>query len=286
MNPQVVMTSDGAGIRLFDLRSTGTDNLLMLHGLGRAGRSFSSFATMLPERFRVRAIDFRGHGQSARTSGAYRVVDYVNDAVAAVKAIAAPVILYGHSLGSLVSAAVAAQLPSMVTAVILEDPPSAGFWATLENTHYLPTFAAMQKWAGRRDLSVSELARGFGQEILKSWPDGRVMRISDVRDAVSLRFTASCLRDLDPAVMVPVLQGHWPESFQFEDVFRSVRCPALLMRGDVAKGGMLPEADADHFISLMTDGIRIDFPTAGHLLHWQVRSEVAGQAGAFLESLA
>jgi pimeloyl-ACP methyl ester carboxylesterase len=258
----------------------------MLHGLGRAGRTFSSFATMLPERFRIRAIDFRGHGQSARAFGAYRVIDYVNDAVAAVKAIGAPVVLYGHSLGSLVSAAVAAQLPSMVTTVILEDPPSAGFWATLENTNYLPTFAAMQKWAGRRDLSVSELARGFGQEILKSWPDGRVMRISDVRDAVSLRFTASCLRDLDPAVMVPVLQGHWPESFQFEEIFRSVRCPALLMRGDVAKGGMLPEADADHFISLMTDGIRIDFPTAGHLLHWQVRSETAGQVSAFLETVS
>lgn len=285
MNPQVVMTSDGAGIRLFDLRSTGTDNLLMLHGLGRAGRSFSSFATMLPEQFRVRAIDFRGHGQSARTSGAYRVVDYVNDAVAAVKAIGAPVVLYGHSLGSLVSAAVAAQLPSMVAAVILEDPPSAGFWATLENTNYLPTFAAMQKWAGRKDLSVGELAKGFGQEVLKSWPDGRVMRIRDVRDAVSLRFTASCLRDLDPAVMVPVLEGHWPESFQFEDIFAAVRCPALLMRGDVAKGGMLPENDADHFISLMKDGVRIDFPNAGHLLHWQVRSEVAGQVGAFLETL-
>jgi hypothetical protein len=35
----------------------------------------------------------------------------------------------------------------------------------------------------------------------------------------------------------------------------------------------------------MLDCLRIDFPTAGHLLHWQVRSDVAGHVGTFLESL-
>jgi len=285
MNPQVITTADGVGIRMFDLRTTGTDNLLMLHGVGRAGRTFSSFAMMLPQRFHVRTLDFRGHGASGRANRAYRIVDYVRDATAAIDALGEPVILYGHSLGSLVSAAAASLRPQLVRAVILEDPPSAAFWASLKETQYYPTFKAMRRWAGRSDLSVPEITASFGNEVVKSWSDGRVMRIRDVRDAVSLRFSAACCRQLDPAVMATILAGRWMQDFRYEDAFGSVRCPALLMRGDVSRGGMLLEEDAASLAALLHDPVRLDFPTAGHLLHWQVRSELAGLAGAFLESL-
>ena len=279
-----VTTLDGVQIHLTDLKPGGPDELLMLHGVGRAGRTFSSFATMLPANFRVRAIDFRGHGKSARAGGRYRVVDYVQDAVAAVDTIGVPLVLYGHSLGSLVAAAVASERPKLVRAVVLEDPPSAGFWDNLSSTNYHPTFVAMRQLAGRK-LPVAELARLCGQSELKKYPDGRILRIVDVRDAVSIRFTASCLRDMDPDVMDTILEGRWPEGFDLESVLRAVVCPTLLMRGDVAMGGMLPTVDADWLMSLLADGIRIDFPTAGHLLHWQMRSEAALHTSAFLESL-
>ena len=279
-----VTTLDGVQIHLSDLRPGGADELLMLHGVGRAGRTFSSFATMLPANYRVRAIDFRGHGKSERAGGRYRVVDYVLDAVAAVDAIGVPLVLYGHSLGSLVAAAVASKRPNLVRAVVLEDPPSAGFWDNLSTTHYHPTFVAMRQLAVRR-LPVAELAKLFGESELKRYPDGRILRIADVRDAVSIRFTASCLRDLDPEVMDSILEGRWPEGFDLEAVLGGVVCPTLLMRGDVAKGGMLPEPDAEWLMSQLADGIRIDFPTAGHLLHWQMRSEAALNTSAFLETL-
>jgi pimeloyl-ACP methyl ester carboxylesterase len=285
MNPQVITTADGVGVRMFDLRTSGTDNLLMLHGVGRAGRTFSSFAMMLPERFRIRTLDFRGHGASGRAFEAYRIVDYVRDATAAIDAIGKPVVLYGHSLGSLVSAAAASLRPQLVRAVVLEDPPSSAFWAGLKETQYYPTFKAMRRWAGRSDLSIPEITASFGNEVVKSWPDGRVMRIRDVRDAVSLRFSATCARDMDPAVMDCILHDQWQIGYDYHAVFSAIRCPALLMRGDTAKGGMLPEEDAVTLSQLMSDSVRIDFPTAGHLLHWQVRSELAGQVSAFLETL-
>lgn len=268
-----------------DLKFGGTDELLMLHGVARASRTFSSFITMFPQRFRIRAIDFRGHGKSGRAGDRYRVVDYLQDAIAAVEAIGKPVIVYGHSLGALVAAAVAAERPKLVSAVILEDPPSPGYWNQLESTHYLPTFQAMYHWAGRTDVSVSEVARGFGSEKLKTFSDGRILRVSDVRDGVALRFTASCLRDMDPEVMGSILGGRWPDKFHIDEVFAGIQSPVLLLRGDVAHGGMLPESDAEALLSLLKEGIRIDFPTAGHLLHWQARSEAAMHTSAFLESL-
>jgi pimeloyl-ACP methyl ester carboxylesterase len=280
-----VTTADGVAIHVFDLRSGGEQNLLMLHGVGRAGRTFSSFATMLPNRFRVQALDFRGHGKSERAGDRYRIVDYVKDAIATIEAIGRPVVLYGHSLGALVATATAGHRPHLVSAVVLEDPPSPNYWHQLQTTNYYPTFQAMNRWAGRPGASVADIACGFGDEVLKTFSDGRVLRIRDVRDQVSVRFTARCLVDLDPAVMANILNGRWPEQFELEQLFRAIQCPVLVMRGDVTKGGMLPEPDAVALMELLQDGLRLDFPNAGHLLHWQVRSEAAMQVSAFLESL-
>jgi pimeloyl-ACP methyl ester carboxylesterase len=286
MNSEHVESVDGVRIHMFDIRPGGSDTLLMLHGVGRAGRTFSSYASLFPHRFSVRTMDFRGHGQSGRAGDRYRVVDYIEDAIAAAEAIGKPFVVYGHSLGALVSIALAARRPKLVSAVVLEDPPSPGFWYQLQATNYFPTFQAMHRWAGRRDLSVAEVSTGFGNEPLKTFSDGRILKISDVRDGVSLRFTARCLMDLDSAVMEAILEGRWPEKYDIEACLRDIQCPVLILRGDVAKGGMLPDNDATHFLKLVRDGICVDFPTAGHLLHWQVRAEASMQVSAFLESLS
>lgn len=278
-----ITTSDGVRIRIHELR-TGTDNLLLLHGVGRSARTFASYATQLPSRFRIRAIDFRGHGDSGRAPDRYQVVDYVHDALAAVDAIGGRLVIHGHSLGALASMAVAASRPDAIQAVVLEDPPSTSYWQSLASTNYFPTFRAMQQLAGQQ-VSVSELARQFGQCEVKTFSDGRVLRIVDVRDPISLRFTAACLRDLDPDVMQAVLADNWPAGFDFDCLLQSIQCPVLLLRGDVAKGGMLPDDDATHIMSLLCDGVRMDFANAGHLLHWQVRSDLATNVSAFLDSL-
>jgi len=285
-NSEHVETVDGVRVHMFDLRPGGSETLLMLHGVGRAGRTFSSYATLFPNRFSIRAIDFRGHGQSGRAGDRYRVVDYVEDAIAAAEAIGKPFVVYGHSLGALVSIALAARRPKLVSAVILEDPPSPGYWHQLQTTNYFPTFQAMHRWAGRKDLSVADISAEFGNEPLKTFSDGRVLKISDVRDGVSLRFTARCLHDLDPAVMEAILEGQWPKNYDIEACLRDIQCPLLILRGDVAKGGMLPDTDAAGLLKQVKDGICVDFPTAGHLLHWQVRAEASMQASAFLESLS
>ena len=52
--------------------------------------------------------------------------DYAADALAFVEALPSPATLYGHSLGALVAASVAAALPGRVAGVVLEDPPGRG----------------------------------------------------------------------------------------------------------------------------------------------------------------
>ena len=285
MPVQKLTTGDGVSIHMFELKSGGGREMLMLHGVGRAGRTFSAFAAMLPDQLRISAIDFRGHGQSGRAGSRYHVMDYVHDAVAALEAIGYPTIVYGHSLGSLVAAAAAARMPDAVSAIILEDPPSAAYWQSLEATNYHPTFVAMRQWAGRMDLSSADIASQLRNVSMKPTADGRTVKLGDVRDAVSLRFTASCVRQLDPNVMQTILESDWQEGYDAESIFKAIRCPVLLLRGNTALGGMLPADDADRMAGQLRDCTRIDFPTAGHLLHWQMRSEASLQTAAFLESL-
>ena len=86
--------------------------------------------------------------------------------------------------------------------------------------------------------------------------------------------------------MEAILEGQWPKNYDMDAYLRDIQCPLLILRGDVAKGGMLPDTDAVGLLKQVKDGLCVDFPTAGHLLHWQVRAEASMQVSAFLESLS
>jgi hypothetical protein len=57
-----------------------------------------------------------------------------------------------------VAFAVAAKRPDAVSAIVLEDPPSAAFWKNLDATSYHPTFVAMQQLASQANLSTAGIA--------------------------------------------------------------------------------------------------------------------------------
>jgi pimeloyl-ACP methyl ester carboxylesterase len=109
--------------------------------------------------------------------------------------------------------------------------------------------------------------------------------MGDVRDPTSLRFSARCLADLDPAVLSPLLEGRWLDGYSVENILSAVRCPVLLLRADENCGGMLPGPDARTLATHWADCTRIDLAGAGHLLHWQATEEILRLTVGFLESL-
>ena len=155
--------------------------LLFLHGLSRCGRDFATFTPSVASKWQLHSLDFRGHGRSARVPGKYHVADYVRDAVAVVRTLATePVVVFGHSLGALVAAAVAATEPEGVRAVVLEDPPGASYLARFRDTPNFAQFKAQQPLAGAAH-PVSEIARALAAIELPQ-PDGRIAKLGDLRD--------------------------------------------------------------------------------------------------------
>jgi pimeloyl-ACP methyl ester carboxylesterase len=257
--------------------------LLLLHGVTRRWQDFVSFLPALTLRWQVHGLDFRGHGLSGRAEGRYHVIDYARDVSAFLRFRRhAPVVIYGHSLGALVAVAVAAQSPECVRALVLEDPPAPSLLGDIRATPFHSMFRGMRSLAGRGH-SVAEIARALA-ELRVSTASGDV-KLAELRDPTSLRFSAHCLREMDPEVLTPLLDGRWLDGYDTDAVFESITCPVLLLRADPDRGGMLHRGEAEGLARSMTDCTLMDLPGVGHLLHWMATETVLRLTVGFLESL-
>ncbi|MGW4497691.1 alpha/beta fold hydrolase [Micromonospora sp. NPDC004336] len=95
--------------------------LLALHGHYNEAAAFAPLAEALAPRWRVIALDQRGHGASDRTDS-YERDDYVADVAAFHRHLdVGPTAVLGHSLGGANAYQYAARHADRVTALIVED---------------------------------------------------------------------------------------------------------------------------------------------------------------------
>jgi pimeloyl-ACP methyl ester carboxylesterase len=259
--------------------------LLLLHGVFRAWQDFMPIIPALAARWQIDALDFRGHGKSSRREGKYRVIDYVEDAVAFLKhGCDEPTVVYGHSLGAMVALAAAAVEAGCVKAVILEDPPFETVGSRLRETVFYSQFLGMRPLAGSK-ADAADVARALGEIELTTPGTGRKSRLGDLRDAVALRFGARCLKQVDPDVFAPLIAGEWLKGYDLDGILKRVTCPVLLLQADMAAGGMLTDSDAGRLETQLADCTRIKLTGAGHLIHWMQTGTTLRLVTAFLESL-
>lgn len=108
---------------------TERPSMLLLHGITSDALSWVRVAPALADRYRVYALDMRGHGESIKPSaGAYSLRATADDAAALIEALRLeqPVVI-GHSWGGataivLASGAWSQQPAPALAQVILEDP--------------------------------------------------------------------------------------------------------------------------------------------------------------------
>jgi pimeloyl-ACP methyl ester carboxylesterase len=180
--------------------------------------------------------------------------------------IGEPVVILGHSLGAMVAAGVAAALPALVRGVVLEDPPFHSMGRRIAGTAWEAQFTGMRA-AASAGGTVEELAAALA-DIELPLPDGRTIKLGEVRDAAAIRWSAACLATLDPEVLAPVIAGHWLDGYDPESIARRIRCPCVLLQADAAAGGALAEDEARAFVAAAGNCEVERFPGSGHQLHW------------------
>lgn len=118
-----VVAVGGLRLHYVDWGSPDQPPLVMVHGLDRVARTFDHLAAHFDARYRVIALDMRGHGDSGwDPQGRYRVEDHVGDLEGLVAQLGLRgITLWGNSTGGRVVQVFAGLHPDLVSRVIVED---------------------------------------------------------------------------------------------------------------------------------------------------------------------
>jgi len=114
---------DGLNLAYQEWGSPGAPAIVMLHGFGVSGHMFDEFAERMQDRYRLLALDQRGHGDSDwAEDGNYSRDAFVADVEGFRKQLGIEkFILIGHSMGGLNSVAYTNAYPQHVRALVLVD---------------------------------------------------------------------------------------------------------------------------------------------------------------------
>jgi pimeloyl-ACP methyl ester carboxylesterase len=258
--------------------------LVLLHGVTRCWQDWQPVLPELMTQWQVFALDHRGHGGSERVNGAYCIADFAADALAFVRSHAGErVALWGHSLGAMTAAAVAARAPDLVGALVLEDPPGTSLASGFDQSRYALQFTGIRRLLDE-NLDAPALAERLAALPVQHPRDGRTVEFREIRDEASLRFSAECLVKMDQTVLDPLIAGRWMEGLDWFGGMPRIACPTLLARADPDCGGMLSEADAARITELIPHCRRVERPGLGHNLHATDSRATLALVSDFLES--
>jgi pimeloyl-ACP methyl ester carboxylesterase len=233
----------------------GGPPLVLLHGVTSRWQRFLTLIPLLTQRWHVVAADLRGHGRSGHVPGRYGLMEYAQDVIGLIRHLGdEPAVVLGHSLGAMIGIGVAAEAPSAVRALILEDPPLGAFQARpFDERPEHAGFVATRDLV-REGLTPDALAR-------------RLLAESISNDALAARMRARSLSQIDPDVLTFIIENRAIDGYDLEDRLRRIACPTLLLQGNPALGGALSAAEAAWAASLLADGVLVSFPEAGHQIH-------------------
>lgn len=287
-----------AGYRPSSLNSEIAPVLFLIHGVTRRWRDWEPIIPFLNPRWTIFALDQRGHGQSDR-GDSYFVLDYAKDMVEILRQkteSSPPVVLAGHSLGAMVAAFAATEVPQAVQGVVLEDPPFQSMGNAIEGSTWQSLFRGMQQVCqtaaspqGSNNLtagmSANAIAELLSEVVVAYTSDDTPIRLRDVRNKESILWSAECLKNVDPQVFAPLVAGSWLDGYSPDDIARKLKCPTKLLQADPKAGGALSDAEAQGFANQAEYCDLQKFPGKNHQLHGTVPQEIAAAINQFLPAI-
>jgi pimeloyl-ACP methyl ester carboxylesterase len=264
--------------------------LVLLHGLGRRWQVFLPVIPALSLRWHILAPDLRGHGKSSRVARGYYGAQYSEDVACFLRArVAAPAVLFGHSLGGMVAMWVASHHPELVRALILGDNMIVTGRLRNPMLHH-PMYAAL--FSGLRDLAraggpVDQIAERIGRILLPVPGSDESVMIRELpgNDEAYLLSWARCVQQADPDAYDMTLDGSSLEGWDGETVLSGIVCPTLLLQASQELGGLMSDADVALATRLLPHHTHVSFRNLGHALFIQQPEPVLRAVTNFLESL-
>ncbi|MGD9396240.1 MAG: alpha/beta hydrolase [Candidatus Thorarchaeota archaeon] len=217
--------------------------------------NYKKVIPLLTEEYHVYAVDIRGHGKSDWATGDYSFTSIGRDMTAFLQSIVKePAIISGNSSGGLIALWLAANRPSLVKAIIMEDPPLfSADWPRIKEDSYvyrvLQVTVEMSKEL-HESRSISGLARQF-MKIRRPLPNGKIRGVPRsaayfisflIRASQKLRGKPSLpgslgkivevLVDFDPDFSQAWVDGRIYEGLDHADALKRAECPMILLHAN------------------------------------------------------
>jgi len=256
--------------------------LLLLHGLSRDWRSFLVLLPELSRRFRLFAVDLRGHGRSSRVPGGYRMSQFAADISEFVQSeFPAGVSIFGHSLGAMTGLMTAAKPGGKVNALIVGDSMITP--ETLRRSLYFPLFRQLRELM-MRFQSQSALAAAIGRIVIPVPGLEEPVRIEELPGNAPdvLMEWARCALLADPDALAMTIDGTAFEDWEPGKISSQIICPTLLLQANPELDGMLSDEDVKLALDLLPNGRHVKFPLLGHALFMHQTKPVLDAVMQFL----
>ncbi len=260
--PMTVALPNGVTLSCVDQGDREAPAVVLLHGLTDSWRSFERVLPHMPVSLRAVAVSQRGHGDSDKPEGGYRIRDFSSDLADLLDVLNLPrAVIVGHSSHGLVAQRFAIDNPARTAGIVLE-----GSFATLRGNKDLEELVAS---------TISTLRDPIDPDFVREFQEGTFLKpvpqsFIDAAVADSLKVPAHVWR--------AAFEGLVQEDHSSE--LRAIMAPTLIVWGD--QDALISRDRQDDLVSGIADAELVVYEGVGHSPHWEEPERFAADLVAFL----
>ena len=260
----LTFSHDGVDLAVRAAGLEGAPPVVLLHGLSGISGTYEPALAALGDRYRVYALDLRGHGRSTRAPGTYVLGSYAGDVAVFIESLGVPVVLAGHSLGGVIACHLVGSRPELISGALLEDPP-----LYFDDVEIWKSSVFAQIFPPMRDAMRKMQADGASRDEVRTFlaqtpsPAGGVMGDHVTEAMLDVRVDAFLL--CDPGVWDPAIDG---EALGGWDPDTPIDRPVTLLAADPAMGPAFFPEHTERFLRAAPEAEIHVIDGAPHGIHY------------------